>query len=111
MTIKENTRYNLPVAPLQCYVYIMTTFGNTSLYTGMTNDLIRRVYEHKHHLVVPSFTDKYHTEKLVYYEVSEYPRQAIEREKQLKGWRRSKKLALIKGFNPEWRDLYFDLID
>ena len=88
------------------YVYILSNSLNTVIYTGVTNDLIRRVYEHKHHVDPNSFTAKYHVTKLVYYEATGDVRSAIEREKQLKGWRRSKKNALIRCMNPNWADLY-----
>ncbi len=87
----------------QYYVYIMTNKSRT-LYTGVTNDLGRRVYEHKQKLV-PGFTSKYNITRLVYFETTEDIRAAIEREKQIKGWLRSKKVALIESENPEWRDL------
>jgi len=85
------------------YVYIMTN-GSRTLYTGVTNDLERRVYEHKHELV-PGFTQKYNITLLVYYEATPDIRSAIAREKQIKGWLRSKKIALIESVNPEWQDL------
>lgn len=85
-------------------VYIMTNKTNTVLYIGMTNDIIRRVYEHKNHLV-SGFTDKYNLEELVYLEQTDYVNTAIEREKQLKSWSRQKKEALINEQNPTWSDL------
>ncbi len=85
------------------YVYIMTNKSGT-LYTGVTNDLLRRVYEHKHKLI-PGFTSKYNITRLVYYEATTDIRAAIAREKQLKGWLRSKKIALIESVNPTWKDL------
>jgi len=91
------------------YVYIMTNRSRT-LYTGVTNDLRRRVYEHKHKLV-PGFTKKYNITLLAYYEATLDVRSAIEREKQIKGWLRSKKIALIQSVNPEWRDLSDDWLD
>jgi putative endonuclease len=87
----------------QHYVYIMTNYSKT-LYTGVTNDLQRRVYEHKHKLV-DGFTKKYNLTKLVYYEATEDVRCAIGREKQIKGWLRAKKIALIESVNPQWSDL------
>jgi len=90
----------------QYYVYIMTNKSGT-LYTGVTNELVRRVYEHKNHLV-KGFTDKYNITKLVYYETTNDVRSAIEREKQIKGWLRKKKIDLIESTNPEWRDLSED---
>lgn len=88
---------------------MMSNSVNTTLYTGVTNDLIRRVYEHKKHLV-KGFTSKYNTEKLVYYEFTQSIESAIEREKQIKGYRRDKKDELVNAMNPEWKDLYEKLI-
>ena len=85
------------------YVYIMTNRSRT-LYTGVTNNLTRRVFEHKHHLI-DGFTKKYNITKLVYYEETNDVREAIAREKQIKGWLRKKKIALIEAMNPEWEDL------
>ncbi len=90
------------------YVYIMTNKSGT-LYTGMTNDLARRVYKHKNKLF-PGFTRKYNITKLVYYDVLENPYDAIVAEKRIKGWRREKKIKLIADFNPEWRDLGVDVL-
>ena len=90
------------------YVYIMTSKHNTVLYTGVTNDLKRRVYEHKQGQG-GTFTSKYKVNKLVYYEIAEHPRTAITREKQLKGGSRKKKSDLIDAFNPQWKDLYEDI--
>ena len=87
----------------QYYVYIMTNKSGT-LYTGVTNNLTRRVFEHKHHLV-DGFTKKYNITKLVYYEETNDVREAIAREKQIKGWLRKKKIAIIEAMNPEWEDL------
>jgi putative endonuclease len=87
----------------QYYVYILTNATRT-LYTGVTNDLQRRVYQHQHKLV-PGFTSKYHIGWLVYYEVTSDVTAAIEREKQIKSWRRAKKVALINSVNPAWKDL------
>jgi len=85
------------------YVYIMTNRSRT-LYTGVTNNLTRRVFEHKHHLI-DGFTKKYNITKLVYYEETNDVREAIAREKQIKGWLRKKKIALIESINAEWKDL------
>ncbi len=85
------------------YVYIMTNKSKT-LYTGVTNNLERRVYEHKNKLVA-GFTSKYNTTKLVHYEETNDVQEALAREKQIKGWLRSKKIALIEVENPEWKDL------
>ncbi len=86
----------------------MTNKNNTVLYTGVTNDLKRRVYEHKEKLI-DGFTKKYNINKLVYYEVFEEVGNAIPREKQIKGGSRQKKLDLISRMNKEWRDLYEEL--
>jgi len=87
----------------QYYVYIMTNRSKT-LYTGVTNDIERRVYEHKQKLV-DGFTKRYNLTMLVYYETTDDVRSAIRREKQIKGWLRRKKVMLIESVNPEWRDL------
>ena len=87
----------------QYYVYILTNASRT-LYTGVTNNLERRVFEHKHKLV-PGFPSKYHITRLVYFEVTQDIHAAISREKQIKGWLRAKKIALIESVNPEWKDL------
>ena len=87
----------------QYYVYIMTNKSRT-LYTGVTNNLERRVYEHKQKLI-PGFTTKYNISRLVFFEATQDIRAAIEREKQIKGWLRSKKIALIESVNPQWEDL------
>ena len=90
------------------YVYMLTKQYNTVLYIGVTNDLIRRVYEHKHEML-EGFTKRYKLHKLVYYEQTSNILQAITREKELKKWNRSWKNKLINDFNPTWSDLY-DLI-
>ena len=87
----------------QYYVYSMSGLSRR-LYVGVTNDLYRRVYEHKHHLV-EGFTKRYNLTHLVYFEAGEDVSGAISREKQIKGWLRSKKVALIESFNPKWDDL------
>ena len=87
----------------QYYVYIMSSHRGT-LYIGVTNDLMRRVYEHRHKLV-NGFTKKYNVSKLVYYEATNDVKSAIAREKQIKGWIRRKKIALIESLNPHWTDL------
>ena len=92
----------------QFYVYIMTNNNNTVLYTGITSDLKRRVYEHREKLA-EGFTKKYNLTKLVYYEVLQESLSAIQREKQIKAGSREKKVNLIRGANPEWKDLYEDL--
>ena len=86
------------------YVYIMANKTNSTLYIGVTNDIIRRVEEHKNG-VVDGFSNKYNTHKLVYYEQTNDVDSAIAREKQLKGWIRAKKEKLIYAKNPEWKDL------
>ncbi len=87
----------------------MTNKYNTVLYVGVTNDLVRRVYEHKNKLV-KGFTAKYNIVKLVYYEIHEDIKEAIKREKQIKGWLRAKKEELIKTMNPSWKDLYEKIV-
>ena len=87
----------------QYYVYIMTNQSGT-LYTGVTNNVMRRVYEHKQKLV-KGFTQKYNITKLVFYEMTESIESAINREKQIKGWVRKKKIRLIEEENPYWEDL------
>jgi len=92
----------------QYYVYIMTNKRNTVLYIGVTNDLKRRVYEHKEKMA-DGFTKKYNITKLVYYDVCEEIQSAISREKQLKAGSRQRKIELVNGVNKEWRDLYEEL--
>ena len=86
------------------YVYILTNKNNTVLYTGVTSNIEKRVYEHKNKLV-DGFTKRYNLNKLVFFEYTTDVKSAISREKQIKGWLRSKKIALIESVNPEWRDL------
>ena len=86
------------------YVYILTNYNNKVLYIGMTNNLSRRLYEHKHKLI-DGFTKRYSLCKLVYYECLSDTRAAIMREKQLKRWIRQKKTDLIETTNPQWEDL------
>jgi putative endonuclease len=90
------------------FVYLMTNTHNTVLYTGMTGDLPRRVYEHRHKLA-DGFTSRYNCTKLVYYEALESPIDAIAREKQIKAGSRRKKNELVNGANPDWRDLNGEL--
>jgi putative endonuclease len=90
----------------QYYIYIMSSKSRT-LYTGVTNDLRRRVYEHKHKLT-SGFTAKYNITQLVYYEATSDIRSAITREKQIKGWLRAKKVASVESINPGWQDLSAD---
>ena len=86
------------------FVYIMTNSTRTVLYTGMTNNLERRVAEHKDHRI-KGFTDTYNATSLLYYETFEMPQEAIAREKQIKNWARAKKHVLIDRLNPKWEDL------
>ena len=91
------------------YIYIVTNKPNGVLYTGVTNDLIRRVYEHKNHLV-KGFTSKYNLELLVWFEQAEDVNSAIVREKQLKNWHRQWKIDLIEKLNSNWGDLYESIL-
>jgi putative endonuclease len=93
----------------QYFVYIMTNKHHKVLYTGMTNNLVRRVYEHREKLV-EGFSKRYNLTKLVYYEVAETALAAITREKQIKGGSRQDKLNLIQTMNPQWQDLYETII-
>lgn len=88
----------------QYFVYMMTGWNNNVLYIGVTGDLMRRVFEHKSK-EIPGFTCRYNLDKLVYYEDYTDIKQAIAREKQLKGWKRQRKNSLVNDFNPEWKDL------
>lgn len=92
------------------YVYILSNNTHTTIYTGVTNDLIRRVYEHKHEMDSKSFTAKYSIHRLVYYEVTNDVRSAIEREKQIKSWSRARKNRLVESMNPLWQDLYESIL-
>ena len=87
--------------------YILTNWNNKVLYTGATNNLERRLYEHRNELA-DGFTKRYHVHKLVYYDTTTDVTAAIAREKQIKGWTRQKKNALVETINPEWRDLSKD---
>lgn len=87
------------------YVYIVTNKRNNVLYTGVTNDLERRMYEHKNKMV-EGFTKKYNVNRLIYFEKFCNPNEAISAEKKIKGWLRKKKIELIKSKNPEFKDLY-----
>lgn len=91
------------------YFYMLASKNHGALYTGVTNNLVRRTYEHKEH-IVPGFTSKYMVHKLVYYEIYSDIRDAIEREKQVKKWNRVWKERLIGNFNPNWNDLYDKII-
>ena len=92
------------------YVYILSNITGTTIYIGVTRDLVRRVYEHKHKLDPSSFTARYDIHKLVYYESTSDIRAAIEREKQLKGWNRKRKNKLVEKMNPRWEDLYESIL-
>ena len=91
------------------YIYFVANKGSNVLYVGVTNDLIRRVYEHKNKLI-DGFTKKYNVDRLVYYEIHEDIHIAITREKQIKGWIRKKKNALVNRDNPMWEDLYESIL-
>jgi|SRR5271156_335155 len=90
-------------------IYIMANKRNGTLYTGVTSDLIKRVYEHKHSFI-SGFTNEYNCKLLVYYEQFENMVDAITREKQIKAGSRKKKLAMIEKMNPDWNDLYQDIL-
>ena len=92
------------------YVYILSNVNNRVLYTGVTNDLVRRVYEHKHHIERDSFTARYNIDKLVYFEETSSSRAAIEREKQIRSWNRDRKNKLIESKNPNWLDIYGSIL-
>ena len=96
---------------MQYYVYILATNDNKVIYTGVTNDLRRRIYEHKNSLDPKSFTTRYCVNKLVYYEYTTDVRAAIEREKQIKGWSRKHKNKLIESKNPAWNELYDSILE
>ena len=91
------------------FVYLLTNKPRGTLYVGVTNDLVRRVYEHREG-AVPSFTKRYQTNQLVHFERYDEPGLAIQREKNIKHWSREWKLKLVESSNPKWRDLYTDLI-
>ena len=95
----------IPFNRKQYYVYIMTNKINTVLYTGITSDLKKRIWEHKER-VIDGFTKKYNINKLIFFEIYNDPENAILREKQIKANSRTKKVELIIGINPEWKDLY-----
>jgi len=91
------------------YVYILASKRNGTLYIGVTNDLVRRIWEHKNG-VVAGLTKQHHVHSLVYFEVYDSIEAAIRREKRLKEWQRKWKLELIERENPQWKDLYEELI-
>ena len=90
------------------YVYLLASDRNGTLYIGVTNDIVRRVFEHKSK-AVPGFTKRYGVDKLVWFEIFDDPTSAITREKELKKWRREWKIQLIEEQNPQWIDLYPEL--
>jgi len=92
------------------YVYILANVTGTVVYTGATNDIVRRVYEHKHNNDPNSFTAKYSVHKLVYYESTSGRYEAISREKQIKSWNRKRKNELVESMNPKWMDLYESIL-
>ncbi len=94
----------------QYYVYILFNKKNGTLYVGVTNDIVKRVWQHKNK-IFEGFTQKYNIDKLGYFEVFGDINAAIRREKQLKGGNRKTKLALIESNNPNWNDLYLDMVD
>ena len=96
---------------MQYYVYILATNDNKVIYTGVTNNLLRRVYEHKNSFDPKSFTSRYHINKLVYYECTTDINAAIAREKQIKGWSRKHKNKLIESKNPKWNELYESILE
>jgi putative endonuclease len=89
----------------QYYIYLLTNQNNTVIYTGVTSNLCKRIWEHKNKLV-KGFTQRYNIGKLVYYEIYDDPENAIAREKQIKAGSRKNKIDLIESINPEWKDLY-----
>ena len=91
---------------MEYYVYILSNATNTTVYTGVTKDLMRRVYEHRKEADPGSFTAKYHVHKLVYFESTSDINAALEREKQIKKWNRARKNRLVESMNPKWQDLY-----
>ena len=92
------------------YVYLLTNWNNNVMYVGMTNNLERRMYEHKKKLL-KGFTQKYNINKLVYFEETQEVNAAIMREKEIKKWRREKKDSLVNGENPQWKDLSLEFQD
>lgn len=95
---------------MHCYVYMLANCTNTVVYTGVTSDLVKRVYQHKNDMDPKSFTSKYQVHKLVYYEETGYMRAALEREKQIKKWNRARKNKIITQMNPNWEDLYESIL-
>ena len=95
---------------MEYYVYILSNHLNTAIYTGVTRDLVRRVYEHKHHMDPNSYTAKYSIHKLVYFESTCDVNAAIERAKQIKSWNRKRKNKLVESKNPSWAELYDSIL-
>lgn len=106
---RRNLDYTHYMGSKQYYVYILSNFSRTVLYVGITNNLVRRVYEHKNDLI-DGFTKKYIVHYLIYFEIFEDPNSAIEREKQIKNYSRKKKEEIILKFNPKVKDLYSEII-
>ena len=92
------------------YVYILTNWNNKVMYIGVTNNIVRRLYEHKNKLI-SGYTSKYNVNKLVYLEETDDINEAIRREKQLKGWKRERKNELVESINPEWKDMSEEMKD
>jgi len=105
--LRNLAKNKTPMNDRQYYVYIISSISKV-LYVGVTSNLKRRIWEHKQG-VVEGFTKKYHVKKLVYYESTEDVTAAIQREKQIKKWRREKKIVLVEEMNPLWKDLYNEL--
>jgi len=103
---QNDRKQSIPNNAMNYYIYILANKTNVAIYTGVTNDLARRIYEHKNDLNPASFCSRYSIHKLVYYECFDNPEAAIMREKQIKGWKRVKKNKLIESMNPEWKELY-----
>lgn len=93
------------------FIYIITNKNNTTLYIGVTSNLPKRIFEHKEKRHENSFSARYNLDKLVYFEQFQMIGDAIGREKQLKGGNRATKLNLINNFNPDWKDLYQEIVD
>ena len=105
---RRESRKNKISVDKQFYVYILASKRNGTLYTGMTSNLIQRVWQHKNN-IIEGFTQKYNVKTLVFYEVHDNAESAITREKQIKKWRRAWKLQLIEKMNPHWKDLYKEI--
>lgn len=91
-------------------IYLLASKRNGTLYIGVTSNLVQRIWQHRNDLV-PGFTQRYKVHRLVYYELHDEMTEAISREKQLKKWKRDWKLKLIEGFNPDWRDLWWEIVE